>query len=120
VSGFKRRPFNVFLAGADELNDETGRYEETESTTQVIKATMQPASGHDLQVFPEGRRTREAYKFYTSSFLEEYERGEDQNPPVIEDPATGKKYEVQLIAPWRNGVICHTKIMAVYCRNDAN
>lgn len=70
-----------------------------------ITASLHPLSGEDLRQLPEGRRTDQTYKLYTSMLLNTVTA--DANPDYT--MITGSKYEVILVAPSENGVINHYK-----------
>lgn len=74
-----------------------------------IKASVQPASGEDMESLPENRRTLATYRLYTDIHLLENLEGV-RNPDVV--TLFGEDYEVTKVFPWRNGIIDHYKILA--------
>src|SRR4051812_26988185 len=67
----------------------------------TICASVQPASGRDLQSLEEGRRTRQSYKVFSDKELYALENG--QNPDRIS--YLGKDHEVVTCSAFRSGVI---------------
>lgn len=72
-----------------------------------IQGSIQPASGKDLQLLPEGRRVEAAYAVYTVSQV------------LLGDRTTiqGEAYEALAVQPWQNGVLPHYK--AVFTKMQA-
>jgi len=79
-------------------HDEHGRWKEAPTEEISIDAVVQPARGKELQRLPEGRRTSESIKVYTTTPLFSAEV-EDQNQPDIL-VWQGKKYQIETIDNW--------------------
>ncbi len=99
----RRQPLKVFRkSGGSYVKSEWVDGPETEID---ITATIQPLSnGEEMQVIPEGRRSNETYKLYTSSELFTVT---DDNPDEVE--VYGKRFEVYGKAIWQNGLQNHDK-----------
>lgn len=82
-----------------------------ETLTPSISASVQPASGRDLQRLEEGLRSREVLKVYTASGLW---RAPDQRTGTPGDlvDIDGARYEVHAVATQR-AVIPHDRILVV-------
>lgn len=74
----------------------------------TIYGSVQPVSGQELNVLPEGLRTRETVKIYTDSELNTAEVS--QRPDRLE--WRGKVYEIAMKSPYQSGVINHFKYYA--------
>jgi hypothetical protein len=81
-----------------------GVFTEGSPSTESIKASVQPATSHDLQSLPEGRRNVKAYRLYTSTRLRMVT---DSNPDRVE--LYGETYEVNYEGVWQNKIINHYK-----------
>ena len=67
---------------------------------------MQPASPEDMKELPEGRRSDEVFKLYTSTRLYTVT---DQNPDYL--VIDSEKYEVVSVGKYQSGVINHYKVL---------
>lgn len=90
-----------------------GRYTKPEPEVGTIRASVQPASGKDLEHLPEGQRVTAAFRLYADPVtdLRTALEGEDGHPAdtvVLDD---GLEYEVKQVAPWRNGIISHVRAL---------
>ena len=83
-----------------------GVYTEGSTSTEVIQASVQPASPNDLLPLPEGRRNAKAFRLYTATPLRLVT---DANPDRV--VLFSEEYEVMHAAPWRNNVISHYKFI---------
>ncbi len=83
----------------------------TPGATSVIGFTssVQPLSGKEKLILPEGIREKEAYKLYTSFALKTV----DEVAKTKADRITifGKTFEVVKLAIWQNNVIPHYKVI---------
>jgi len=89
----------------------SGRWVEGDEKPIPFQSSWQPASGKALEVLPEGKRSREAYKAYPPIEMEFTAADEERSisgDVVIKD---GKKYEVSAAAKWDNGLIPHWEII---------
>lgn len=85
-----------------------GEYQDGMSEPITIYGSVQPVSGQELMVLPEGLRTRETVKIYTDTELNTAEF--NQRPDRLE--WRGKVYEIAMKAPYQSGVINHFKYYA--------
>lgn len=103
-----RKPFSV-------LTESPGSYVEglfvpgTRSTI-TIQASIQPVSGEDMITAPEGRRTQDMIKVYTSTELKQADEGTGQQPDIVVWQGFG--YEVTSMDVRLMDVIPHYKIFA--------
>lgn len=91
-----RKPITLRRVSSGAI-DENGRpAAETETPFEVL-ATVQPATGKQMEAAPEGRRARGGYTLYTSTLL----RGVETNNPdrVL---LFGQECEVFSVKPWQN------------------
>jgi hypothetical protein len=73
--------------------------------------SWQPASGRTLDVLPEGKRSREAYKVFAPielDFIAADEKSKTIGDSIIWE---GKEYEVSVAAKWNNGMISHWELI---------
>jgi hypothetical protein len=85
-----------------------GEWQEGAETQFTIQGSVQPASGEEMQLLPEGRRKYGAYRVYTNATLKT--ANEDANNPdkvVLFD----REHEVVAEMNWRNNVITHNKYL---------
>lgn len=94
----------------------TGYWVEGSSTDSSIVASVQPASGEELQVLPEGERTKRAIRVYTATELRttDPQAGTSSDELVISglvgiDDGT---YQVQHVEPYY-ALLAHHKAIAV-------
>lgn len=89
-----------------------GRWVEATQTTIPITASIQPTTGEDTQLVPEGRNPQKTYKLYTSTPIKTIS---DTNPDQIE--IFGERYEVIQVFPWQNNanfaIVNHYKFIAM-------
>lgn len=83
---------------------------------QTIYASVQPASGEDLERLPEGARNRAAYALFTDTELQAGSIEAKREPDRV--VLFGAEYEVLHIEPWQNNVINHFKALAVRPGDD--
>lgn len=81
-----------------------GVYTDGSHSTEVIQASVQPASPNDMIVLPEGQRNAKAFRLYTTAVLRLVT---DCNPDRV--VLFNEEYEVVRAEPWRNNVISHYK-----------
>ncbi len=79
-------------------HDEHGRWQEQAKEELSIDAVVQPARGQELQRLPEGRRTSETIKVYTTTKLLSAEVDTQNQPDVL--VWQGREYQVETIDPW--------------------
>lgn len=79
--------------------------------------TIQPASGSDLEVLPEGLRDSEAFNVFTNTPLKTAIRGttEDGDEVFIPSPYTQVPgyFSVIKVKAWQVGVIPHYRVLVV-------
>lgn len=77
-----------------------------------ITASIQPTSGEDMELLPEGRHAEKTYKLYTSTQILTVT---NENPDQIE--IFGERYEVLQVFPWQNNLnfalVNHFKFIAM-------
>lgn len=102
----KPRTFYRPQTGGD--NPNTGKYEPDPSPLEItINASLQPVTGEELKQLPEGRRTDQTYKLYSSVQFKTLKEGIGQQPDyTIID---GFVFEVIMSQRWGNDVINHYK-----------
>lgn len=77
-------------------------------TVVTVYGSVQPVSGQELMVLPEGRRTRDTVKIYTDTELNTSENNQQADKILWR----GHLYEVAMKAPYQSGVINHFKYYA--------
>lgn len=82
-----RRPPGVYT---------NGRFFPGNTTTLNITGSIQPLVGRDLELLPEGLRTRELLKIYSATPL--LVHGANQNPDLI--TISGVQYQVETAEQW--------------------
>jgi hypothetical protein len=76
-----------------------------------FQGTWQPASGKTLELLPEGKRSREAFKCFAPidlDFTAADGHGEAEADSVVWQ---GKEYEVTTAALWDNGLVPHWELL---------
>jgi hypothetical protein len=98
-----------FAAGAW---DGEGEYVSGAATDTSMLASVQVATGRDLQILPAGKRTRETIKVYTEDATTGF-RSADQRNQVAADHlvVASVVYEVQHVYP-EHPLITHSKCLA--------
>lgn len=99
-----------------------GRGVDGSSSDTEIMASVQPAQGEDLQVLPEGLRSRRTIKVYTETEL----RTADQQAGTAPDKLVlsglsgidDGTYEVQTVQPWY-ALLPHHKALATLVQEAA-
>jgi hypothetical protein len=84
-----------------------------------FKGTWQSAGGQTLQLLPEGKRSREAYKVFAPielDFTADDDNGVSGDLVVWE----GKEYEVSAAVKWDNGLIPHWELVCTRIKGSAN
>lgn len=105
-----RKPFTIkrTVAGAY-VN---GVYVEGAESTITIQASVQPISGTDMVVIPEGRRASDIVKIYTDSDLfGQGDAGSGQSPDRL--VYRGADYEISTKDPNQSDVINHYRYYAI-------
>jgi hypothetical protein len=88
-----------------------GDWVEGEPIPTLFKGSWQPASGKTLDVLPEGKRSREAYKVFAPielDFIAADEKSKTSGDIIIWE---GKEYEVSAVAKWNNGYVPHWELI---------
>jgi hypothetical protein len=89
-----------------------GLWVETDDTPFVTLASVQPLSGRDMEMLPEGRYTEETFRLYADIRL--HAVSDNSNPDIvilgleIEDV---DRFEVKTVFPWQNKIIPHYKMI---------
>lgn len=87
-----------------------------ESLIEII-ASIQPASPYEILQLPEGQRTKEAIKVYTTTGLRQTIEAQEVKGDRI--AYKGRLYEVQKVSTWESFTdIPHFKAMAVMVEVD--
>jgi len=72
-------------------------------------ASVQPLNPREMELLPEGRRIKQAYKLFTDTQL--LTAGGEVNADLVS--INGETCEVFSVAPYQSEVISHYKIIAV-------
>lgn len=104
-----RQPLTVRREGQGQFVN--GLWQRGAPQTLTVTASVQPASPTDLEVLPEGRRGRKAFKVYTSSTLRESDQQNGGQPDRIR--IAGQWYEVAHVQRWENNLINHHEVLVV-------
>jgi hypothetical protein len=88
-----------------------GSWVEGEKTPIPFKGTWQAASGQALQVLPEGKRSREAYKAFAPIALEFTAADEESRVSGDRIIWEGKEYEISNAVKWNNGLLPHWELI---------
>lgn len=91
-----------------------GTYEEFD-----IIASIQPVRGRELEMLPEGRRTREAIRIYTKSGIRPAIEQQDVKGDLVN--YKGRQYEVHKVEEWEfswDG-LAHFKALAFLVEDDS-
>lgn len=91
-----------------------GVYQECSTTTLNVMATVQPLSGKDLMLLPEGERSKESIRIYSDVELFTVNLISQRKADLI--TYRGKMYEVHSVKRWEQ-VIPHFACVAIN-RND--
>ena len=107
---------NDFAEDVQALQPNTGAYvngawiPDAAPLAVTIRMSVQPASGKDLQILPEGERTRRVLKGYTVTPLDTAEEPEVKRGDVILYDNT--RFEVHHVERWI-GDLSHYKVLMV-------
>lgn len=85
-----------------------GLWVEGTRSTFEIQASVQPLTGKEMEMLPEGRRNSQAVKIYTRTMLNTVN---DANPDIL--LAFGSQFEIQTVEPWQSNVINHFKCIGI-------
>jgi hypothetical protein len=88
-----------------------GQWVPGEPGDREFQGTWQPASGKTLELLPEGKRSREAFKCFAPAdmdFTAADSHSEAEADAVVWQ---GKEYEVTTAALWNNGLIPHWELL---------
>lgn len=89
-----------------------GRYEKGSKSCHNIKASVQPMSGDETKILPEGRRSSESMKIYTYDRLFMSDESKQIAADVIKHD--GKFFEIHMVQNWKIGTdLPHYKCIAV-------
>lgn len=113
--GFRRK-FTIVRKTTAGYYDENGDWiEGSTSENIIIQATVQPLNSNDqTEVNPDGERTTEIVKVYTSTRLLTAKQAYDENNPVEADVLLYDDREWKIIkcSGYQSGVISHYKAYA--------
>jgi len=85
-----------------------GVYQKAPPLTSTILASVQPASGRDLEPLPEGRRSTRTVKVYTDAALRTARDGKQADTLIID----GEEFAVVMVANHASKILSHTKALA--------
>jgi hypothetical protein len=85
------------------------KYAYTDST---FNGTIQPASGKDLEIFPDGRRDVGLVKVFSGKQLNVGVEGTKYSGDIVY--YSGMKWEIVIALPYQNNIIPHYKYMAEF------
>lgn len=80
----------------------------------AITASVQPATGKDMDNVPEGKRNRAVFAVFTSTEIKVVEQATAAADPGTEADELaigGNRYEAVHVEPWANNVINHYKAL---------
>ena len=88
-----------------------GTPDEVSDPNFEIQTSLQPISGEDLEILPEGMRTKKGYTLYPNTEL----RTVDQSNNIEADKVVinDEDYLVIKIFPWQNNLINHYKCLVI-------
>lgn len=113
--------FNIFRKEVAVISKTEGAYVngfwiEGSEVTTTIKASVQPISGKDVELLPEGKRLNESFKLFTDSELKVSIEGTNQNGDIIS--IYESLYEVVGREIWQNNIINHRAYLISRIKND--
>jgi hypothetical protein len=88
-------------------------------TDYEMIASIQPINGRELEILPEGQRTKEAVRIYTKFGLQQ--AVEQQNVKGDLVSYRGRQYEVHKVEPWEIASwddLVHFKAIALLVEDD--
>lgn len=91
-------PRTVTRASSASSYDANGRPVAGGTTTITVNASVQPTSGRDLQLLPEGERTKESLTFFATSELRTSDP--ETGTPADRVAYGSKNYEIQSVQDW--------------------
>jgi hypothetical protein len=97
-----------------------GDWVEGEKTETPFLGSWQAASGRTLEILPEGKRSREAYKVFAPiemDFIAADEATSTSGDFIIWE---GKEYEVSNAVKWNNGMISHWELICTRVPSKEN
>lgn len=65
-----------------------------------ITGSIQPATNEEIQRLPEGQRTREVFKLYTTHQLRVGDAKQEEEPDIVR--WSGKRFEVSAEGAWKH------------------
>ncbi len=107
-----RQAHNLFRPQGGDYVD--GYWVETGENTIAITASIQPATGKDLQNVEEGRRNSGVFAVFTSTEIRTAEQATASADPGTEADElviNGQRYEAVHVEPWANNVINHYRAL---------
>lgn len=95
----------------EEYYDDTGKLVSAtpESPNLEIKGSLQPVTGKDLQLLPDGFKHTDVRKLYTKTklFTTDEDAGTSPDYLIID----GNRYQVQTVEQWTGVRLSHYKVM---------
>ena len=77
----------------------------------TITASVQPLTGKEMELLPEGRRESQSYKLYSATKLLTVKTAPKDNADLV--TYDGRNFEVLIVEDWQNSIINHYKIIVV-------
>ena len=95
---------------------ERGKWQQGQSTTRVIRATVQPINGKELQELQENEDIIDATRIYSKEELKtaDIKQGIDADEVIID----GDKYKVIKVEKWHNNIRNHYKAIVARYRKQ--
>lgn len=90
--------------------DSYNRPTEVRTPFNVENAGVQPASGHEQLVLPEGFRDKVVYRIFTTTFMRAVKEGTNEFADRVE--LFGEWFVVCKVYHWQNGVQSHYEVIA--------
>jgi Fe-S cluster assembly scaffold protein SufB len=72
---------------------------------ETILASVQPLTGREIDLVPQGRRNCDSAKLISESALKTVEVTNNSNPDIV--VLNGERYEVHSVSEWQNNVLNH-------------
>lgn len=83
-----------------------GKWVEPETLSEeIIYASVQPLTGREIDLVPQGRRNCDSAKLISESALNTVEVNNNSNPDIV--VLNGERYEVHSVGEWQNNVLNH-------------
>ena len=111
MSGLRNFTLTVSRVNGAGNYDANGRWIESAKSTFNIKASVQPLTPREMEMLPEARREKEAFRIYSDTKLNPASDKDGKNADIV--AINGKNFEVLSCGSWQNNIISHYKTIAV-------